>query len=412
MTNSRGIDYVNTYFDSPVLTRIHGEPTYESLKVLKKQLQSNAASVNCALGGGANGHLGLVLTVNEYVRVCNDAYIRQVMPAPLVIPNNTAQHESIRLKAEHDERFRLYNEATDVDRALKRQLAQALDQVYVKGFRDSVTNQVQGTIPFILEELFSIYGYVEPEILAELETKTRDMHYMIHDPIVSIFNEIEDLRDLAVAARNPYTETQLIFFTLEIIRKSTEFEDALTKWEVKLDDEKTWENLKVHFRTGHLLLRKLRGKTMRQAGFQTANNLATRVMSELSDLETRVMNAIEEREPPIPTPPPPPPTPSHIEQPTEQAFAMNTFAPGMMELMERMSARMDAMELATRNTNTNTTTTNNNNSQRYTRTNTSDYCWTHGACAHKSKVCTRKRSGHKDNATLANKMGGSTYYCN
>ena len=52
MTNSRGIDYVNTYFDFPVLTRIHGEPTYETLKVLKKQLQANAATVNCVLGGG------------------------------------------------------------------------------------------------------------------------------------------------------------------------------------------------------------------------------------------------------------------------------------------------------------------------------------------------------------------------
>ena len=69
-----------------------------------------------------------------------------------------------------------------------------------------MTNQMPATIPVILDELFSIYGYVAPEILTELETKTRDMNYVIHDPIVSIFNEIEDLRDLAIAARNLYTQ--------------------------------------------------------------------------------------------------------------------------------------------------------------------------------------------------------------
>ena len=76
-----------------------------------------------------------------------------------------------------------------------------------------------------------------------------------------------DLRDLAIAARNPYTQAQLIGFTLEIIQKSTDFEDTLIKWEAKPAADQTWDNLKVDFRAGHLFLRKLRGKTMRQAGY-------------------------------------------------------------------------------------------------------------------------------------------------
>ena len=35
---------------------------------------------------------------------------------------------------------------------------------------------------------------------------------------------------------------------------------------------------------------------MRQAGFQTPNNLATKVMAELGELETRVMDAFDERD--------------------------------------------------------------------------------------------------------------------
>ena len=46
-----------------------------------------------------------------------------------------------------------------------------------------------------------------------------------------------------------------------------------------------------------------------------------------------------------------------------------------------------------------------------TRDNTSEYCYTHGACAHPGKFCKRKRPAHKDEATFTDKMGGSTAFC-
>ena len=36
------------------------------------------------------------------------------------------------------------------------------------------------------------------------------------------------------------------------------------------------------------------------------------------------------------------------------------------------------------------------------------YCHTHGACYHPSPKCRNKAPGHQDNATFANRMGGST----
>ena len=38
----------------------------------------------------------------------------------------------------------------------------------------------------------------------------------------------------------------------------------------------------------------------------------------------------------------------------------------------------------------------------------SKYCWTHGLCHHHSKDCRTKADGHKDNATLDNRIGGSS----
>ena len=63
---STQIDYINTCFAHPVLTKITSKPTYSSLKILKDELKANAASVPSDLGGGKHGHLGLVLKDDEY----------------------------------------------------------------------------------------------------------------------------------------------------------------------------------------------------------------------------------------------------------------------------------------------------------------------------------------------------------
>ena len=47
-------NYVSTYFEYTALTKIHGKPTYKTLRELKNQLKANASAVTSDLGGGAN----------------------------------------------------------------------------------------------------------------------------------------------------------------------------------------------------------------------------------------------------------------------------------------------------------------------------------------------------------------------
>ena len=49
---SAAVDYISTYFENPTLSRIHGEPTYNTLRKMKNELMRNAASVPTDLGGG------------------------------------------------------------------------------------------------------------------------------------------------------------------------------------------------------------------------------------------------------------------------------------------------------------------------------------------------------------------------
>ena len=60
------------------------------------------------LGGGAHGHLGLVLVPAEYAAVSPVPYVRPVHPGALIIPPGTAQHEAHRLCDDHKEAIKLF----------------------------------------------------------------------------------------------------------------------------------------------------------------------------------------------------------------------------------------------------------------------------------------------------------------
>eukprot|EP00957_Ditylum_brightwellii_P020172 1521508-Ditylum_brightwellii.AAC.1 len=54
-----GIDYKNNYFEYPECTKIHREPTTNTLINLQHEIRANTQTVDTILGGGANSHLGL-----------------------------------------------------------------------------------------------------------------------------------------------------------------------------------------------------------------------------------------------------------------------------------------------------------------------------------------------------------------
>ena len=86
------IDYVSTYFDYPSLIKTHRKPTYKTLQELNEQLKANISAVASDLGGGGNGHLGLVCTRMEYTSANPLGYMRPIHPGLLEIEGNTTQH--------------------------------------------------------------------------------------------------------------------------------------------------------------------------------------------------------------------------------------------------------------------------------------------------------------------------------
>ena len=62
-------NYREAYFQHPMLTKISGDPTYTSLAKLEREIKANGKSVPSTLGGGSQGHLGLVSSAQSYDRI-------------------------------------------------------------------------------------------------------------------------------------------------------------------------------------------------------------------------------------------------------------------------------------------------------------------------------------------------------
>ena len=103
-------------FEHPVLTKVHGSLTYPALKTIKDELKANAASIHSELGGGTNGHLGLVLSAAEYALVSAVPYVRYVHPvSPIILPGTT-NHEATRLRKDYRDQKKMFKEMIKLEK--------------------------------------------------------------------------------------------------------------------------------------------------------------------------------------------------------------------------------------------------------------------------------------------------------
>lgn len=102
-TTTANVDYINTNFAFPILIKINEIPTYEQIKTIKDELKTNAGTVQCDLGGGQHGHLGLLLTDNEYSTLSATPYIRPTHPGTLIPVGNTNYASQVLCNNHHEQ---------------------------------------------------------------------------------------------------------------------------------------------------------------------------------------------------------------------------------------------------------------------------------------------------------------------
>jgi hypothetical protein len=107
-------------FPHSSLPKVTGEPIFEDLKVIRRLLNTNAMSIASYEGGGRHGHLGIIMTNEEYFALAVDAFPVPNTPIPsaAVVASMTAAviAETTRLQKEATQVHRTYH---NVNKAIK-----------------------------------------------------------------------------------------------------------------------------------------------------------------------------------------------------------------------------------------------------------------------------------------------------
>ena len=89
-------------FPNNPVTKIEGEPSYQSLRTLEIELIQNASSIFTELGGGNHGYLGLLLEATKYLEITGHDFNQHSNPGliPIFLDNPT-QPQITQINATH-----------------------------------------------------------------------------------------------------------------------------------------------------------------------------------------------------------------------------------------------------------------------------------------------------------------------
>ena len=75
MVKPTSVDDIVTKFPTKILPPIPGEPEYDCISELNKIMYGNAATLPTTLGGGAHGHVVLIMKATLYLTLLATAYV-------------------------------------------------------------------------------------------------------------------------------------------------------------------------------------------------------------------------------------------------------------------------------------------------------------------------------------------------
>jgi hypothetical protein len=155
-------------FPHSSLPKVTGEPTFEDLKVIRRLLNNNAMSVATYKVGGRHGHLGIIMTNEEYFAVAVDVFPvpNNHGPSAAVVAGMTAAviAETTRLQKEATQVYRTYH---NVDQAIKKLIIKSFDDAYLNALSDKIVGYANCTSLQLLTRLLTYYAMIAPTELTQ-----------------------------------------------------------------------------------------------------------------------------------------------------------------------------------------------------------------------------------------------------
>ena len=139
-----------------VVTEVRGQPTNQDIDRLEEELIAVASSIPTMLGGGNNGHAGMLLSAADYDALApGTPCVNPVNPG--IYPNNVTNANRARLEAEHKEEAKQFQTFLGVGLGLKDLVQKAIEEA-----RSQAASTSQALVANSERQASSIQSYQAP----------------------------------------------------------------------------------------------------------------------------------------------------------------------------------------------------------------------------------------------------------
>jgi hypothetical protein len=244
-------DKLIAVFPHSSLPNVIGEPPFEDLKVIQRLLNTNSMRVSSYVGGGPHGHLGIIMTNEEYFAVAADIFLVPNNPGASseVVVGMTAA-VNVELTLLHREATQVYHTYHNVDEAFKKIILEAFDDTYLNALSNEVVGYANCTSLDLLTHLSTFYAMIAPTELMQ-NYERLNTPYDPNQPIETLLQQIQDVRAFAVAGIQTYGEAMIVNFAYTLMFNTGFYPDACRAWQSRVIAAKTWAQFKIQFSTAH-----------------------------------------------------------------------------------------------------------------------------------------------------------------
>ena len=404
--------FVHQEAEMPNISTPSSPPTYTTMLEFQSALDDNAMAVPAPRTD--LGHAALTMKTNDFTQANGSAYMDPVDPgpaptAPAIVstpgtstrsatagagstaaPSTTTTYidpfpaqEAIR---KWQEEKTIYTTWRTTHTCLKNQIIHKVDDQYISTLKDARTKYANVTVNDMMKHLWSTYGKIDMNDLTANETRMK-LQWAPPTPIETLFKQLKDGQAFAASGKETISDSQLVRFGYDIMNNTGVLNRPCTKWRNEKSADQTWAKFMTHF----------------TAAVKDYNKNTT--SSDMKYSAAQVQELVDQRmcqyviESPEPTTTAPSANATQTTPSMEAMFEtwlQNRNAPLGNPLPEQhLQPHTKAPLLC----------------QGYDdKGKPITYCWSHGITQnlkHDSKNCTRRKEGHKEDATLHNKMGGS-----
>ena len=134
---------------------------------MTRSLYGNSESLPTMLGGGAHGHVGMIMKDTLHATIAPTAWAHPRMLTAFVVSNKEMGAHCKQLKGYKYKEHCTFDNATNIDEAFKNQIIEAVDDTYILDLKGKYTAFMDVTTSYLLSNLMDRYGNITLEDLEE-----------------------------------------------------------------------------------------------------------------------------------------------------------------------------------------------------------------------------------------------------